>query len=101
MAKVPYSLIVGSLMYTMVSTRPNITYVVGVVSKYLANLGKRHWEAVKHILLYLMGTTSKFLCLSNNEVSIVKYTNFAYVGCVDTRRSTSGYVFLFAIVALS
>ena len=50
MAKVPYSSVVGSLMYAMVSTRLDIAYAVGVVSRYMANLGKRHWEVVENIL---------------------------------------------------
>ena len=42
MASVPYSSAVGSLMYAMVCTRPDITYAVGVVSKFMVNLGKDH-----------------------------------------------------------
>jgi hypothetical protein len=41
---------VGSLMYVMVSTRPNISHAVGVVSRYMENPGKEHWEAVKWVL---------------------------------------------------
>ena len=47
MAKVPYSSAVGSLMYAMVCTRPDIAHAVGVVSRFLENPGKEHWEAVK------------------------------------------------------
>ena len=50
MAKVPYLLIVGSLMCAMVSTRLDITYAMGVVSRYMANPTKRHWEVANHIL---------------------------------------------------
>ena len=52
MALVPYASAVGSLMYVMVSTRPNIAHGVGVVSRYIANPGKEHWEAVKWLLRY-------------------------------------------------
>nr|GEW15401.1 hypothetical protein [Tanacetum cinerariifolium] len=52
MSKVPYANAVGSLMYLMVCTRPNIAYAVSIVSRYLANPGKNHWEAVKWIHLY-------------------------------------------------
>jgi phosphoribosylformylglycinamidine (FGAM) synthase PurS component len=51
MNKVPYANSVGSLMYLMVCTRPDVGYVVSVVSRYLANPGKNHWEAVKWIFL--------------------------------------------------
>ena len=42
MSIIPYSSEVGSLMYVMVCTRPDISHVVGVVSRFLANLGKSH-----------------------------------------------------------
>jgi len=42
MSKVPFALAVGSLMYAMVCTRPDIAHVVGVVSRYMNNLGKEH-----------------------------------------------------------
>ncbi|XP_059291841.1 F-box/LRR-repeat protein At5g63520-like [Lycium ferocissimum] len=44
MAKIPYSSAVGSLMYAMVCTRPDIAHAVGVVSRFLENPGKEHWE---------------------------------------------------------
>jgi hypothetical protein len=47
MEKVPYSSAVGSLMYLMVCTRPDIAQVVTVISMYLSCAGKGHWEAVK------------------------------------------------------
>ena len=61
MSKVPYSLAVGSLMYAMVCTRPDIAHVVGVVSRYMNDPGKEHWMVVKWILMYLRGTTSHAL----------------------------------------
>ena len=56
MSKVPYSSAVGSLMYAMVCTRPDIAHVMGVVSRYMNDLGKEHWMAVKWIFRYLRGT---------------------------------------------
>jgi hypothetical protein len=53
MSRVPYVNVVGSLMYAMVSTRPYISHAVGVVSRYMVNPGKEHWEVVKWVLLYL------------------------------------------------
>ncbi|PKA59207.1 Retrovirus-related Pol polyprotein from transposon TNT 1-94 [Apostasia shenzhenica] len=47
MTKVPYASAVGSLMYAMVSTIPDISFAVGVVSRFMANPGSEHWEAVK------------------------------------------------------
>lgn len=45
--KVPYTLAAGSLMYVMMYTRPDIVYVVGVVSRHLTNPGVDYWQAMK------------------------------------------------------
>ncbi len=59
MSKVPHASAAGSLMYAMVCTRPDIAHAVGIVSRYMNNLGKEHWMAVKWILEYLRGTKNK------------------------------------------
>ena len=46
---------------------PNIAQAVGVVSRYMNNLGKLHWEVVKWILIYLWGTTGKALCFKGGD----------------------------------
>ncbi|KAG8477244.1 hypothetical protein CXB51_030469 [Gossypium anomalum] len=46
MSHVPYSSVVGSLMYAMVCSRPDLSYAVSAVSRYMANPGKEHWKAV-------------------------------------------------------
>ena len=95
MSKVPYSSAVGSLMYAMICTRPDIAYAVGVVSRYMSNPGKKHWEAVKGIMRYLIGTKKLCICFGRNEACVVGYTDADYAGDMDKRRSTSGYVFMF------
>ena len=47
MSRVPYANSIGCLMYAMVCTRPGISHAVGVVSKYMENPRKEHWNAVK------------------------------------------------------
>ena len=56
MAEIPYSRAVGSLMYAMVCTRADIAYAVSVVSKFMSNPSKLHWDAVKWVMRYLKGT---------------------------------------------
>jgi hypothetical protein len=56
MIAVPCAQAMGSLMYAMTSTRPDICYVVGLVSRYQSNPGKAHWQAVKRIFRYLQMT---------------------------------------------
>jgi hypothetical protein len=62
MSCVPYASAVGSLMYAMVCTRPEIAYVVGVLSRYMSKPGKEHWTTVKRVFRYLRGTASYGLC---------------------------------------
>ena len=101
MAKIPYASACGSLMYAMVATRPDIAYAVGVVSRYISNPGKKHWDAVKSILRYLSGTVDWQLCYGRGELSIVGYVDSDYAGCVDNRRSTTGWIYTFAGSAIS
>ncbi|GJW13180.1 retrotransposon protein, putative, ty1-copia subclass [Tanacetum coccineum] len=76
MSKVPYANAVGSLMYLMVCTRPGITYAVSVVSRYLANPGKNHWEAVKWILKYSRGSANVGLVYGTNRDNHMDVTGF-------------------------
>lgn len=70
MAKVSYTFAIGSLMYVMICTRPNIGHVVGVVRKYMSNLGKQHWEAMKWIHRYLSGTIESTLCFTKLDLGL-------------------------------
>ena len=54
--KVPYCSMVGSLMYAMICTRPNIAYAMGVVNRYMSNISKKHWKIAKGIKRYLSST---------------------------------------------
>jgi len=96
MERVPYASAVGSLMYAMVCTRPDIAYAVGVVSRFLSNPGREHWNAVKWIMRYLRGTSSLRLCFGNEKPLLVGYTDADMAGDVDTRKSTSGFLITFA-----
>ena len=101
MAKVPYASAVGSLIYAMVATRPDIAFAVGVVSRYMANPRKKHWEAVKGIMRYLKGTKDFCICFGKQKASVIGFTDADYDGHVDYRKSTSGYVFTFTGGAVS
>ena len=62
MSHVPYVSVVGSLMYAMVCTRPDIAHAVGVLSRYMSKPGKEHWTTVKRVFRYLRGTTNHAIC---------------------------------------
>ena len=92
--EVPYASVVGSIMYVMTSTRPDITYAVSIVSRYMANPGRQHWPAVKWILRYLRGTKTAKLCFTSTQ-ELVGYTDSDYVGDQDGQKSTSGHIIIF------
>ena len=75
MRRVPYASAVGSLMYAMLCTRPDICYAVGIVSRYQSNLGLDHWIAVKHILKYLRRTRNYMLVYSSRDLNPIEYTD--------------------------
>ncbi|KAI4357436.1 hypothetical protein L6164_001384 [Bauhinia variegata] len=96
MQHIAYRPAVGSLMYAMVCTRPDIAHAVGVVSRFLSNPGREHWNAVKWIMRYLRGSSSLKLCFGIGELVLHGYTDSDLAGDVDTRKSTSGYLVTFA-----
>jgi hypothetical protein len=101
MERIPYASAVGSLMYAMVCTRPDIAHVVGVVSWFLSDPGREHWNAVKWIIRYLRGTSKLSLSFGSGKPMLVGYTDSDMAGDVDTRKSTSGYLITFSGGAVS
>ena len=93
MRRIPYASAVGSLMYAMLCTRPDICYAVGVVSRFQSNPGPDHWVAVKHILKYLKRTRDYMLVYSRGNLDLLGYTDSDFQGDKDSRKSTSGSVF--------
>jgi len=97
MQRVPYAQAVGSLMYAMVCTRPDLAYPLSVVSRFMSNPGREHWKAVKRIFRYLKGTQEIGLMYGADQVcDMAGYTDSDFAGDIDKRRSLSGYVFTFA-----
>ena len=75
MSRVPYASAVGSLMYAMLCTRPDIFYAVGIVSRFQSNPGFDHWVVVKHILKYLRRTRNYMLVYSSQDLIPIGYTD--------------------------
>ncbi|CAM8969040.1 unnamed protein product [Rhodiola kirilowii] len=96
MLKIPYASAVGSLMYSMVCTQPDITHTVSVVSRFVSNPGKEHWNARKWILRYLRGTSKMSLCFGSSKPELVCYTDADMAGDLDSRKSTSGCLITFS-----
>ena len=73
MQNVLYAQSVGSLMYVMTSTRPDICHTIGLVSRYQSNPEKQHWMTVKRVIRYLKGTQGMKLCFILNDLDLVCY----------------------------
>ncbi|KAH9668902.1 Integrase catalytic domain-containing protein [Citrus sinensis] len=101
MSRVPYASTVGSLMFVMICTRPDIAQAVGTVSRYMANPSGEHWITVKRILRYIRGTSDVALCYVGSEFTVRGYVDSDSAGDVDKRKSNMGYVFTLAGVAVS
>jgi hypothetical protein len=102
----PYQSLIGTLMYAMLGTRPDIAYAVGALSKFCSNFGEVHYKQGMHVLRYLGGTKHygiKFDGTLGHDMSsiILGYTDSDWAGDLDTRRSTGGYVFLMSGAAVS
>jgi hypothetical protein len=93
MRDVPYSSGVGSLMYAMTATRPDIAFAVSVLSAFMANPGERHWIALKRVLRYLQGTRDYCLVLGGSQVELSAWCDADWANDKDTRRSMTGYIF--------
>jgi len=97
MENIPYASVVGSLMYAQTCTRPDISFAVGMLGRYQSNPGLEHWKATKEVLRYLQGTKNHMLTYrKSSHLEVIGYTDSDFAGCVDTRKSTFGYVYLLA-----
>ena len=102
MKQVPYLAGVGSLMYASLATQPDITYATNKLSQFSSNPGRTHWTALQRVLRYLKRTRGYVLVLGGKgEYILTGYTDSDYAGCVDTRRSTSGYAFTLGCGSIS
>ncbi|KAH9667537.1 hypothetical protein KPL70_021079 [Citrus sinensis] len=93
--------LVGSLRY-LTCTRPDILYVIGLVSRYMENPKTTHFKAAKRILRYIKGTTNFGLLYSfSNDYKLVGYSDSDWGGDVDDRKSTIGFVFFMGDTAFT
>jgi hypothetical protein len=90
-----YQSAVGSLMYLMLCTRPDIAYTVSQLSRFSANPTENHKNAVKHVFRYLKGSIDQGLVFdsANKDQDLLGYTDANWARDHD-RRSTGGYVFM-------
>ncbi|CAA7036548.1 unnamed protein product [Microthlaspi erraticum] len=94
MDNVPYASAVGSLMYAMIGSRPDLAYAVGVISRFMSSPSRDHWTAVKWVLRYLRGASKAKLTFTKNERFRVEgFCDSDYATDLDRRRSVTGFIF--------
>ncbi|GKA03524.1 retrotransposon protein, putative, ty1-copia subclass [Tanacetum coccineum] len=97
MQNVPYALAVGSIMYAVRCTRPDVTFAQNITSHFQQNSSEPHWTAVKNILKYLRNTKDMFLVYGGNmeaELRVDCYCNAGFETDRDNIKSQTGYVFI-------
>ncbi|KAH9762143.1 Integrase catalytic domain-containing protein [Citrus sinensis] len=100
----PMQCAVGSIMYAMVCTRPDLAHRVGVISRFMGNPGKDHWNAVKWVVRYLRGTVVTAIVfgkISGASPEVVGFVDSDSATDNDRRRSITGFVFTMCGGAIS
>ncbi|KAJ9533216.1 hypothetical protein QJQ45_018360, partial [Haematococcus lacustris] len=95
-----YNGLVGSLLYLACCTRPDITFAVGALARYMATPTEQHWQAARCVLSFVRGTAGHGLLFGGGR-ELQGYCDADYAGDADTRRSTTGYVFTLGGTAVS
>ena len=91
--KMNYQSMLGSIMYIMLQTRPDIAYAISKLSQFSSNLTKQHLQALKRVLRYLKGTKGLGLTYQKNEKrELVGWTDFSWACDINDSRSTSEYL---------
>ena len=95
MDKIPYASAIGSIMYAMLCTLPDVSYALSMTSRFQSDPGECHWIAVKNILKYLRRTKDIFLIYGGQEGELVisGYTNDGFQSDLNGFRSQSGFMF--------
>jgi hypothetical protein len=93
MQDVPYQRGIGSLMYAATSTRPDIAFAVSILSQFMRNPARTHWEAAKDVIRYLKGTATVRLTLGAEAQGLEAYVDSDWAS-QPHRHSMSGYAVL-------
>ena len=97
MKAVPYASAVESLQYAQVCTLSDLSFVIGILGRYQSNPGIEHWRMVKKALCYVQATKGLMPTYRRSDsLHLEGYSDSDFVGDVDDRKSTSGYVFTLA-----
>lgn len=90
----PYAPLIGSLMYLSICTRPDIAQAVGALARYMSCPTIAHWTAAKTVVRYLAGTPNLGITFGPDNPGLQAFCDADFAGDIDSRRSTSAYVFI-------
>ena len=97
MKVIPYASAIGSIMYEMLCTRPDVCLAISLAGRYQRNPGVDHWTAVKNILEFLENTKDMFLVYGGDKELVVNgYIDASFDTDPDDSKST-GYVFILMV----
>ncbi|GKD84533.1 retrotransposon protein, putative, ty1-copia subclass [Tanacetum coccineum] len=97
MQNIPYASAVGSIMYAVRCTHPDVAFTQNITSRFQQNPGDLHWTTVKNILKYPRNTKDMFLVNRGDikrELGVSCYTNAGYLTDADDLKSHTRYVFV-------
>ena len=93
MSSILYASVVGSIMYVILYTMPDVAYALGIVSWFQVDPDEDHWKVVKNIFKYLRKTKDIFLVYGGSDPKLEGYSNSSFQSDPDDSKSTLGYVF--------
>ncbi|KAD6118818.1 hypothetical protein E3N88_10089 [Mikania micrantha] len=100
-AQLEYSRIIGSLMYLMTCTRPDLAYAVSRLSRYTSNPSSEHWKSMIRLLRYLRYTRNYGLHYGRDPAVIEGFSDANWISDMKDSKSTSGYVFTLGGAAIA
>ena len=96
-----YQAIVGSIMYLVVGTRPDLSYTVSVLSKFNVSATTENYAVAKRTPRYLQYTLDYGIDYYKDHRSLAGFSDSDWAGDIDNRKSTLGFVFLLSKGAIS
>ncbi|XP_048502967.1 secreted RxLR effector protein 161-like [Beta vulgaris subsp. vulgaris] len=100
-SQLDYASLIGCLMYAMTSTRPDIAFAIGKLSRYTSNPSMEHWQALRRVLRYLNKTIHFSLTFKGDPSVLEGYLDGSWISNKEDYSSTSGWVFLLGGGAIS
>jgi hypothetical protein len=90
----PYQLMIGSIMYLVMVSRPDLTFAISLLAPFSSAPNKEYVAAIQCSLRYIKGIWHlTFLFPDSGKMFIARFSESDYVNWIDNRRSVSGYLF--------